>query len=70
MSFRELTILLIIYFSLIPIQLKEPENKEFYNENYLKLRSNYSKIIYFFNCLVIIFYFLGCLLYITIPGLL
>lgn len=70
MTFRELTVLLIIYFSLTPIKLKELENKEFYNENYLKLRSNYSKIIYFFNWFIIIFYFLSCLLYITVPGLL
>lgn len=70
MTFRELTVLLIIYFSLIPMSLKELENKESYNENYLKLRNNYSKIIYFFNWFIMIFYFLGCLLYITVPGLL
>jgi hypothetical protein len=63
MTFRELTLLVIIFLLIIPIKIKNSKNLELYNEYDLKLRTTLIKIHYFFTWLVVILYSGVCVLF-------
>ncbi len=47
MTFRELTLLLIILLLTIPMKIKDPENLQVYDDYNLRLRNTLVKIHYF-----------------------
>lgn len=47
MTFRELTLLLIIFLLTMPIKIKDPENLQFYEDYILRLRTTFVKIYHF-----------------------
>lgn len=63
MTFRELTLLVIIFLLIIPIKIKNSKNLEIYDEYDLKLRTTLIKIHYFFTWFVVILYFGVCVLF-------
>jgi multisubunit Na+/H+ antiporter MnhC subunit len=62
MTFRQLTLLLIIFFLIVPMQVKKPKDISHYNEYDLKLRTTLSKVIILTNLIIIGFYIAACLL--------
>ncbi|CAN1593143.1 hypothetical protein MCEME18_00153 [Candidatus Pelagibacterales bacterium] len=62
MTFRQITLLLIIFFLVVPIQIKKPKNKFHYDEHNLKIRTTLSKILILSNLMVIGFYLAACIL--------
>jgi hypothetical protein len=62
MTFRQLTLMLIIFFLIVPMQIKKPKNTSRYDEYDLKLRATLSKVIIFSNLMVIGFYVVVCIL--------
>jgi hypothetical protein len=62
MSFRQLTLILIIFFLIVPMQIKKPKDTSHYDEYDLKLRTSLSKVIILSNLMVIGFYIAACIL--------
>ena len=62
MTFRQLTLMLIIFFLIVPMQIKKQKNTSRYDEYDLKLRATLSKVIIFSNLMVIGFYVVVCIL--------
>ena len=56
MTFRQLTLILIIFFLTVPMQIKKPKDTSRYDEYDLKLRATISKVIIISNIMVIGFY--------------
>jgi len=62
MSFRQLTLMIIIFFLMVPMQVKKPKDTSHYDEYDLKLRETLSKVIIISNLMVMGFYVAACLL--------
>ena len=62
MTFRQLTLMLIIFFLIVPMQIKKPKDTSHYDEYDLKLRTALSKVIILSNLMVIGFYIAACIL--------
>jgi hypothetical protein len=62
MTFRQLTLMLIIFFLIVPIQIKKPNDASYYDEHDLKLRTTFSKVLILSNLMVIGFYIAACIL--------
>jgi len=62
MTFRQVTLLLIIFFLIVPIQIKKPTNSSYYDEHDLKIRATLSKLLILSNLMVIGFYLAACML--------
>jgi len=62
MTFRQLSLILIIFFLIIPMQIKKPKDTSRYDEYDLKLRETLSKVVIISNLIVIGFYATACLL--------
>ena len=54
--------MLIIFFLIVPMQIKRPKDASYYDEYDLKLRTALSKVIILSNLMVIGFYTAACLL--------
>jgi len=65
MTFRQLTLMVIIFFLIVPMQIKKPKDVSHYDEYDLKLRKTLGKIVYLSNLLVVGFYFIACILFFT-----
>jgi hypothetical protein len=62
MTFRQLTLMIIIFFLIVPMQIKKPKDKSHYDEYDLKLRTTLSKVIILSNLMVIALYIAACIL--------
>jgi len=62
MTFRQLTLMIIIFFLIVPMQIKKPKDTSHYDEYDLKLRTTLSKILILSNLMVIGFYLSACML--------
>jgi len=62
MTFRQLTLMIIIFFLIVPMQIKKPKDTSHYDEYDLKLRTTLSKVIILSNLMVIGFYLAACIL--------
>jgi hypothetical protein len=62
MTFRQLTLTIIIFFLIVPIQIKKPKDTSHYDEYDLKLRTTFSKVLILSNLMVIGFYLAACML--------
>jgi len=62
MTFRQLTLTIIIFFLIVPMQIKKPKDTSHYDEYDLKLRTTLSKVIILSNLMVIGFYIVACIL--------
>jgi len=62
MTFRQITLMLIIFFLIVPMQIKKPKDLSHYNEDDLKLRETLSKVLILSNLMVIGFYIAACAL--------
>jgi hypothetical protein len=63
MTFRELTLLLIIFLLIIPMNIKDPKNLQFYNDYNFRLRTTLVKIHYFLMWFLIGLYLVTCILF-------
>lgn len=63
MTFRELTLLLIIFLLTIPMKIKDPKNLQFYNDYNFRLRTTLVKIHYFLMWFLIGLYLVTCILF-------
>ena len=61
MTFRQLTLMIIIFFLIVPMQIKKPKDTSHYDEYDLKLRTTLSKVIILSNLIVIGFYLAACI---------
>jgi len=62
MTFRQLTLMLIIFFLIVPMQIKKPKDTSHYDEHDARLRVALSKIVLISNIVVIGFYLMACTL--------
>jgi hypothetical protein len=62
MTFRQVTLLLIIFFLIVPMQIKKTTNSSYYDEHDLKIRATLSKLLILSNLMVIGFYLAACIL--------
>jgi hypothetical protein len=62
MTFRQLTLMIIIFFLIVPMQIKKPKDTSHYDEYDLKLRTTLSKVIILSNLMVIALYIAACIL--------
>jgi hypothetical protein len=62
MTFRQITLLLIIFFLIVPMQIKKPINSAHYDEHDLKIRAILSKMLILSYLMVIGFYLAACML--------
>jgi len=63
MTFRELTLLLIIFLLTIPMKIKDPKNLQFYNDYNFRLITTLVKIHYFLMWFLIGLYLVTCILF-------
>jgi hypothetical protein len=63
MTFRELTLLLIIFLLTIPMKIKDPENLQFHDDYNFRLRTTLVKIHYFLMWFLIGLYLVTCILF-------
>ena len=63
MTFRELTLLLIIFLLTIPIRIKDPENLKFYDDYNSRLRCTIVKIHNLLMWFLIGTYLIICILF-------
>lgn len=63
MTFRELTLLLIIFLLTIPMKIRDPKNLQFYDDYNFKLRTTLVKIHYFLMWFLIGLYLVTCILF-------
>jgi hypothetical protein len=62
MTFRQVTLLLIIFFLIVPMRIKKRTNSSHYGEHDLKIRATLSKMLILSNLMVIGFYLAACIL--------
>ncbi len=63
MTFRELTLLLIIFLLTIPMKIRDPKNLQFYDDYNFRLRTTLVKIHYFLMWFLIGLYLVTCILF-------
>jgi hypothetical protein len=63
MTFRELTLLLIIILLTIPMKIKDPENLQYYDDYNFRLRTTLIKIYYFLMWFLIGLYLVTFILF-------
>ncbi len=63
MTFRELTLLLIIFLLTIPMKIRDPKNLQFYDDYNFRLKTTLVKIHYFLMWFLIGLYLVTCILF-------